>query len=359
MNSQTPKTIELSNKSALLRVRCPRVLSNVLLLMKTISNSIKAFFSAGKILSISFFGRAGAIIFFSIIFCSSQGICSGDIDPTPVSISMDRILKFSYWLPMMSTFNPKDAQIALKVWLEKWGKNTGMYDKAEASPFHDLSELVEALSKNRWDLVLLPIIEFLEIEKKSGLSPDFTMTRGGIPGDEYVVLAHKESNINDLPDLRGRKFIVSTRFNNDNILFWVDYLLQARGFPQIGEFVEEIIKEDRDMKVVLPVFFRKADACVLSRLDFELMTELNPQVGRNLKIIASSQRFLPFVICIASHINGSRRDALQKSILNLHEDVDFMQILLLHKMEGLVAINENDMLATRNLISKYGQCKKQ
>ena len=46
-------------------------------------------------------------------------------------------------------------------------------------------------------------------------------------------------------------------------------------------------------KVVLNVFFRQTDACLVTRRGFATMAELNPQVGRQLTILAASPAVVP------------------------------------------------------------------
>ncbi|MCK7505548.1 MAG: phosphate/phosphite/phosphonate ABC transporter substrate-binding protein [Desulfobacterales bacterium] len=60
--------------------------------------------------------------------------------------------------------------------------------------------------------------------------------------------------------------------------------------------------------------FRQADACVVGRNSYETMVELNPQVGRELKVVASShplsdRRGLPEKRLLPCEQGNDRRDA--------------------------------------------------
>ena len=312
-----------------------------------------------KFISISFITKAVAICISSIIFSCSWGICLDDASPSPVPNTMDRTLSFFYWLPIMSDFNSRDAQIAMKVWAEKFGEHTGIFNDGESFAFHNRSEMIQNLRNNKWDIVMLPAEEFFNTEREMGLCPDFTVKRGGLPGDEYVLLVHKGSGIDSLADLKGRKFVTSTKHNYQNILVWLDFLLSDHGLPSTDKFFQKVSGEHKECSVILPVFFRKVDACAVSRVDFELMSELNPQVGCNLKILVSSPRLIPIIFSIAPHIDSISREILLSSFLTVQEDKDFNQILTLHKVEGLAIIDEIALESTRRMYEQHQEREKE
>ena len=70
-------------------------------------------------------------------------------------------------------------------------------------------------------------------------------------------------------------------------LAWLDIALFNDGCRPVAEFCR--VEQNKKLtKVVLPVFFRQNDACVVTRRGFKTMSELNPQVGQQLRVLASS-----------------------------------------------------------------------
>jgi phosphonate transport system substrate-binding protein len=75
---------------------------------------------------------------------------------------------------------------------------------------------------------------------------------------------------------------------------WISTILDERHLGPIEQFFGPVITDTKVSRVVLPVFFGQADACLTSKRGFDTMCELNPQVGKDLTGIASSP---PMVMC--------------------------------------------------------------
>ncbi len=96
-----------------------------------------------------------------------------------------------------------------------------------------------------------------------------------------------------LGDLKnGNLFIHDEKPGNGVPQMWLDTFLVKQGLTRSKYFFTNIKEVDKVSQAVLPVFFKQADACLVSRSGFETMVELNPQIGEQLAIQATSPGFI-------------------------------------------------------------------
>jgi len=61
------------------------------------------------------------------------------------------------------------------------------------------------------------------------------------------------------------------------------------------QFARKIVRNSMVANTVLPVFFRLTDACVVRRRSINTMKEVNPQVGKQLKVISQLWIFIKLI----------------------------------------------------------------
>jgi len=69
------------------------------------------------------------------------------------------------------------------------------------------------------------------------------------------------------------------------------------------------------------------DACMVTRRGFETMAELNPQVGRQLKIVATSPELVPAVFGLRADYNPSYKPQLLAALSELQKSPAGQQVL--------------------------------
>jgi ABC-type phosphate/phosphonate transport system substrate-binding protein len=87
---------------------------------------------------------------------------------------------------------------------------------------------------------------------------------------------------------------------------------------------------------VLKVFFRQTDAGLVNRRGFDLMKELNPQVGEQLKVLAASPPLVPTVFCFRSDFKPAVKDHLLDEITKLHTTPAGQQMLTIFQSERII-----------------------
>ena len=267
--------------------------------------------------------------------------------------SSDRLLRMAIWMPAFTSHNPNDARAAVHVWVEKWGKKSGFFKQAEAVAFDDFSTLYKYMENNNADVMMLPVEEYLMIANKYRLDADFTVGRGGEPGDIYVLMVHRDGGVKTLEDLKDRHIIITSEHNHRNAVVWLNSLLADKGLPPAETFCRLSEAQAKPAKQILPVYFGQADACVVSLFEFQTMAELNPQVGHNLHALATSPRLISIVFSFNMNMAEARRSILEQSLALVHEDEDFKQVLTLHKVDRLMRIPPALLEATKKMYMNF------
>jgi hypothetical protein len=93
---------------------------------------------------------------------------------------------------------------------------------------------------------------------------------------------------------------------------------------------------------------------------FEIMKELNPQVGKMLQAVAVSETFADVVICLRDEGWQSERDKSDtiQSLRELHLDPVGQQICTLFKVDRMVPFQETQLETVRKLRAAYDQVQK-
>jgi hypothetical protein len=78
------------------------------------------------------------------------------------------------------------------------------------------------------------------------------------------------------------------------------------------------------------------------------MQELNPQLGRSLKIQRRSPPYLETLICIHRDYEKTRTDLIE-GLASLHEEANGRQILMVFKIDRLLPYYEEALSSVREL----------
>jgi phosphonate transport system substrate-binding protein len=149
------------------------------------------------------------------------------------------------------------------------------------------------------------------------------------------VLVRRDSQLNQLADLRGRSLAFHQNMRACLAQPWLDTLLLKETGKLTAECVGKLTQSPKLSQAVLPVFFHQLDACVVSRTEFETMCELNPQIGQQLKIIASSPEVVTSVLCFRADYAPSFKEQLFTALRDLHKTPAGLQVLTIFQSDKI------------------------
>lgn len=237
-----------------------------------------------------------------------------------------------------STFvdiNRNDALAAIKVWADVIGEKRGHPIRSTTAVFDDGLALVKSLESGQLDLITLDAWLYVSLADSDLLLPVFVPVVGENVTDKFLILAHRDSGITAVDQLQGASLSFLLSPGRDVGRAWMEDLLVQQNLPPGHQFFGSVEDVEKLSAAMLPVFFGKRDACVVDRAGFETMSDLNPQVGRQLTIVAESPPFIEKVVCLRRGPFGGRED-LVASLAELHTDPRGEQILMVFKIDRLV-----------------------
>ena len=248
--------------------------------------------------------------------------------------SSTEYVRVGYAAALFSEVDAKDAQLAIEVWTNELSKMLQL--KPKACIITDYASVAPLIRKQELDLIALPALDYLAMRNRLDVEPVLVGVTNGRVGEEYVLLVNRKYNLSQANHLQGKIITVQTSHGTDTIpLLWLDTLLTKQGLPKSAAFFKQIKPVSKPSQAVLPVFFNKADACLVTRDAFNTMAELNPQIGESLMVIAGSPRYLRGLLAIRNSLNKAMKQKIIEGALNLStypRGGQILKLFLLHEV---------------------------
>ena len=155
----------------------------------------------------------------------------------------------------------------------------------------------------------------------------------------------RNSGFQHLGDLRGRRLCTLKTPKMCVAPAWLSTILDERRFGESEQFFGSVTTDTKASRVVLPVFFGQADACLTSKQGFDTMCELNPQVGKDLTAIASSPMMVLCFYVFNKNYHSPNRVRFLKVLSELHTSAAGRQLATLFQFDRLT-VRDGSCLAS-------------
>jgi phosphonate transport system substrate-binding protein len=236
---------------------------------------------------------------------------------------------------LFTDVNENDATAAVKIWSDLIADERAFPVDPQTAIFKNLDALRQTLREGRVDAVGMDMIEYDALRDEIRFDPLFFTFEDGSPTERYALLAHRDGPVRTPADLEGKRLRIHRNARTSLTPLWLDLVLADHGMGVGTDVAADITWETQLPKVVIPVFFRQSDACITTRRGFNLMRELNPQLGKDLVVIAESPEMVTRMFAFRVDFRSPFREEVIDSVDALDESVAGRQVLNLFQTDEL------------------------
>ncbi|MBI4661313.1 MAG: PhnD/SsuA/transferrin family substrate-binding protein [Verrucomicrobia bacterium] len=256
--------------------------------------------------------------------------------------------------------NRNDVEASFKAFLVTVGRRRGFDLVVRTLVFEDSLDFEAAIRSAKVHIGIVPSWDYVTMHLSGFADPGFVaVDQQGILS-EYLVLARREGGPRSLADLRGQSIVVLESVNTYSSWPWLQTLLLERQFGTPETFFGTVEKVAKPSGAVLPVFFGNHAACIVDRAAFDIMNELNPQIGQRLQVVLVSPPLLDAVICLnrSGWIAPEHREAASLGLAEFDAEPQGQQILALFKVHKFVPFKPEYLDNMRKLRAEYDRLAK-
>jgi phosphonate transport system substrate-binding protein len=254
---------------------------------------------------------------------------------------------------LFSDVHEADARAAIKIWAHILGHEKNVPIEPSPQIFRNQDELESVLKNEAVDAVGITILEYQQLLSETKFSRLFMTKISGALTERFVLLAHRQGQVTELSDLHNRKLAI---FENSRTLLaplWLDNLLQRQGMGTDTDNDIQVQTNQKLPNIVLPVFFRQIDACLVTKSGFDIMVELNPQVGKDLFIVAESEDIVPIIFAFRDHYEPPFLDTLLSGLSELDQSNAGLQILNIFQSDSIEEQPRQLLHSALNIIKEH------
>jgi ABC-type phosphate/phosphonate transport system substrate-binding protein len=245
-------------------------------------------------------------------------------------------LRLGFTYSMFAGVNENDARASIKALAATVSRERDIPVDTDPVLFNGTDVVATAVRTGEIDAIGMTMDEYWVLAGAVRFDRFLMAVKNDDPTEVYVLLAHRASGLTDLASLRGKRLAV---FANPRMCLgpvWLEVVLSQAGLSPLADYFGSVTEQLKLSKPVLDVFFQKADACLVTRRGFETMCELNPQVGAQLVVLASSSPVVPSVFAMRADFSPQLKEKCLREFAVVHTSPAGQQALTIFQV-GQVA----------------------
>ncbi len=254
-----------------------------------------------------------------------------------------------------SGVNPNDGKAAISVWAKTILEQSQINAAVDTQLFETPEEMHQALKNGSIDAVSMLTDQFLTLDPELQPAEVFLATKDHLMTEQYVLLVQCDGGINQVAGLAGRKLVLEANARTSLASQWLDVLLARSSLGPAEQVLGTMTKIESPSKAVLQVFFHQADACLVTSNVFDLACELNPQLRKELRVLAVSPEVIPSLFFFRPGYTASVRKQMEPAILKLGESPAGLQVLTVFQSDGMLKRPVAILESSRQLLAEYAR----
>jgi len=245
-------------------------------------------------------------------------------------------LRLGFSTVMFIGVNENDARVSVKAFATIIAHEHDIPADPDPVLLPGTDSATELIVRYRLGAVSMTTAEFWLLRRKLGFDRFLVSSDRNDPTETYLVVAREDGPVKTLANLRDRRLVELASPRMSLAAPWLDVALAKADLPPAAQLLRSIDENPKPTKVVLPVFFNQADACLITRRAFDTMAELNPQVGRQMRVVASSPAYIPAVMGFRDNLSPELKQHSIQAFNALNSVVYGRQTLAIFHTENVV-----------------------
>ncbi len=217
------------------------------------------------------------------------------------------------------------------------------------------------ISNYKNDKLVISIIssfDYLNNADTINFKPIFAPSIDNQPGSSYYLIVKKNRYFKSIKDLKNMSIGTPSSYLHKPAIMWLDLLLYRNHLASREKYFGKCSPSLNESKNIMEVFFGKLDAVLVPKSSFELMCELNPQIGQQLTVIEESPVYTNGLVCFTSILKDKKsRNELQNKIGIISDYNSGQQMLKLMKIDNIMPYKESFLDPYRKLLKDYSEIK--
>ncbi|QSZ40994.1 PhnD/SsuA/transferrin family substrate-binding protein [Sulfurimonas aquatica] len=260
-------------------------------------------------------------------------------------------MNVAYGNASMNQFSKKDTMIVMDIWIQEIMKTT---KHSATFFFYDSStEMAKDFEERKLDLVITTGVEFVKSFEKSNLVKAFTGGSKEKHAEDIIVVLPAKKSLQELYSKKDPK--VALQESEEIAMIYIE----KNFFEKNKEAKIEYIKTRKRNAAILKLFFGKADAAVVTKKTFDFAKELNPQIGKKLKIAKLSTISARTFGFFHKDFNPEMAEEIRSFALAIGKSARGQQILTVFQTDKVVETTVKDLEPIGNIYKEYIALKKE
>lgn len=270
---------------------------------------------------------------------------------------MPKVFRAGFLQRIFITTDYRDAKAVLEVHSREISRDLGLDITSSVVMFSDMASMVDAIRKGKLEMATIPSLDYLRIRKTVPLIPSFVGANNEGQGIHYVVITRKDSGIRSFSDLKGKSVLLPPVSSYEPSHLWLEVLLMKTVKEKRDTFFRQVMESPKISQAIMGVFFRKADAAIVTRAGLDISRQLNPQLETELIVLAESPSLNDMVVCMLPNTSEKFRNNLSRSMLRLNETKSGRQLYTIFQSGGMTLFKPAYLEGLENLIHEHDRLK--
>jgi hypothetical protein len=220
-----------------------------------------------------------------------------------------------------------EKQIAIKLWDNYFTKSVNNY--SVTSTITTIDKFIRHLYEWKTDYVLLEgssFIQYYHLLEPKLIDEAWLAQRTENNFEEFVLLVRKDAKIDSFRQLRNSVFSLHSGYGL--LQLYLEQLVNETSNSSMTDFFKKIRDTKTESLAILDVYFSKSDACLVAKHVLDNAIDLNPAIGKKIKIIQHSKRiFAPLIYLALNDATKNDQQNFSRAIEMLNNTVRGRQFL--------------------------------